>query len=145
MGFLDWFKSESSEAPDSQLSLLGQSQSLPEKHRVDRAEVLQDFQDEIQKNGGSKRAYPLAIDAETRELFGCTTQELYQGVGGKLNNRDTLPRSAQKAYMHNEIDCTQQLKQRGRPQGSQGQRDRTIVHTVRERSKQNKRLWEWNQ
>ena len=47
--------------------------------------------------------------------------------------------------MHNEIDCTQQLKRQGRQPGNQGQRDRSIVHTVRERSKQNKRLWEWNQ
>ena len=145
MGFIDWFKNNASEETDSQLDLLGNSQPLARKQRVDRVDVHEDFKAEIAKNGGSDKAIRKSIAAETQELFGCETHDLYKAVGGKQGKRDTLPRSVQKAYMHNEIDCTQQLKQRGRPQGSQHQRDRTIVHTVRERSKQNKRLWEWNQ
>ena len=117
---------------------------MPEKHRVDHADVVKDFRDQLKDSGGGPRIYEKAVDAKTRELFGGSVQELYEGVGGKTGDRNTLPHSAQNAYMHNEIDCTQQLKRQGRQPGNQGRRDRTIVNTVRERSKKNKRLWEWN-
>ena len=145
MGFTDWFKNNASEQPDSQLDLLGNSKPLPPKQRVDRVDVHTDFKAEIMNNGGSDRAITDSIIAETEELFDCDIETLYRETGGTKGKRDTLPRSAQKAYMHNEIDCTQQLKRQGRQPGNQGQRDRTIVNTVRERSQQNKRLWEWNQ
>ena len=118
---------------------------MPEYHRVHRADVLDDFKAQLQKSGGSERIHAKAIEAETRELFGCDTTSLYKGVGGKEGDRDTLPRSAQKAYMHNEIDCTQQLKRQGRQPGTQRQRDHKIVNDVRKASRKNKRLWEWNQ
>ena len=123
MGFIDWFKNNASEETDSHLDLLGGSQPLPEKRRVDRTDVLKDFQAQIKESGGSQRAYPQAIAAETEELFGESIDSLYNGVGGKRGDRDTLPRSAQKAYMHNEIDCTQQLKRQGRQSGNQGERE----------------------
>ena len=118
---------------------------MPEKHRVDRADVVKDFQAQLKDSGGGPRIYEKAVDAETRELFGGSVQELYEGVGGKKGDRDTLPHSAQKAYMHNEIDCTQQLKRQGRQPGNQRQRDLKIVNEVRETSRKNKSLWDWNQ
>ena len=145
MGFANWFKNNASEETDSQLDWLGSSQPLPETHRVDRVDVHHRFKAQIQKSGGSRGLYPRVIETETEELFGCDTDTLYNTVGGKPGNRDTLPPIAQDAYIHNEIDCTQQLKRQGRQPGNQRQRDRTIVNTVRERSKKNKRLWEWNQ
>ena len=145
MRFLDWLRNESNEEPNSQLSLLGNSQPLPEKHREDRADVVKKFHAQLKDSGGGPRIYRDAVEAETQELFGGSTQQLYRGVGGKEGDRDTLPPCAQHAYMHNELECTQRLKHQGPQQGNQRQRNHKIVNEVRKTSRKNKSLWDWNQ
>ena len=84
--------------------------------------------------GGSSRAYPRAIRAETQELFDCGVDELYEATGGKKGDRSTLPKEAQKAYMVSETISTHRLNfdVQGNNHGSQRQKDERVVKTVQE-------------
>lgn len=133
MGFINWWQSNEEET-DSQLSLLGDSQTLSRHERVDSATVNKDFTKAIKNAGGSSRAYPRAVRAETQELFDCGVDELYEATGGKKGDRSTLPREAQKAYMVSETVSTHRLNHdvQGNNHGSQRMKDERVVETVQD-------------
>ena len=141
MAFINWWQNNKEET-DSQLSLLGESQSLMRHERVDSATVNKDFTQAIQQAGGSSRAYPRAVRAETERLFDCTVDELYEETGGRKGDRSTLPKEAQKAYMVSETLASHRLKRNleGNNQGVQRQRDAQIVETVKDTAT-NVRKW----
>jgi hypothetical protein len=93
----------------------------------------------IKESGGSSRVYPRAVRAETRELFDCGVDELYEQTGGKKGDRSTLPKEAQKAYMVSETLSAHRLRA-GDNSGSQKQKDDRIVETVRDTA-ENVRKW----
>lgn len=119
---------------DSQLSLLGDSQPLTRHERVDGKTVFNDFTKAVKAAGGSNKAYPQAVRAETQALFDCGVDQLYEETGAKKGHRSTLPKEAQKAYMVSEALSTHQLNQelKGKNQGSQRQKDKRIVDNVQE-------------
>lgn len=133
MGFINWWQQNKDET-DSQLSLLGDSQELTRHERVDSATVNKDFTQAIREAGGSTRAYPRAIRAETKALFDCGVDELYEGTGGRKGDRSTLPKEAQKAYMVSETLSAHRLNQavRGNNHGSQRQKDNQVIETVQD-------------
>lgn len=141
MGFLNWWKNNADES-DSQLDLFGGSQKLSKHQRVDAATVHQDFTKAIKDSGGSSKAYPRAIQAETQELFDCDVDELYLQTDGKKGDRSTLPKEAQKAYMVNETISAHRLDSEVKEHnlGTQQQKDDRIVETVRD-SAENVRRW----
>ena len=144
MGFINWWQSNAEET-DSQLSLLGESQTLSRHQRVDSATVNKDFTKAIQNAGGSNRAYPRAVRAETQALFDCGVAELYEATGGKKGNRSTLPKEAQKAYMVSETLSAHRLNRtlQGDRQGSQRQKDDRVVETVQDTATQVRKWLPW--
>jgi hypothetical protein len=143
--FLNWWKNNKEET-DSQLNLFGSSQSLTPHERVDGAIVHKDFQKAIKDSGGSKDAYPQAVKAETRELFDCGVDELYEQTGGKKGNRSTLPKEAQKAYIASEIRATYELNDLDRSDchhSDSDEHDRQIVATVREAAQETRKWLPW--
>ena len=144
MGFLNWFQSNESAEDSTQLDLLEDNQQLSKRRRVDGAIVNRDFRDAIHGSGGSQKAYPKAVIAETKELFGCELDELYQSTGGKKGNRGTLPEAAQKAYMASEIRATHEL---GRTEfydcENPDQVDRKIISTTRAAAKETRKWLPW--
>ncbi|MEO0375701.1 MAG: hypothetical protein AAF329_13950 [Cyanobacteria bacterium P01_A01_bin.17] len=122
--------------------MLGESQSLTRHERVDSATVNKDFTQAIQQAGGSGKAYPRAVRAETERLFDCSVDELYEETGGRKGDRSTLPKEAQKAYMVSETLAAHRLNQdlRGNTPGSQRQKDAQIVETVKDTAS-NVRKW----
>ena len=144
MGFINWWQSNAEET-DSQLSLLGESQTLSRHQRVDSATVNKDFTKAIQNAGGSNRAYPRAVRAETQALFDCGVDELYEATGGKKGNRSTLPKEAQKAYMVSETLSAHRLNRmlQGYRQGSQRQQDNRVVETVQDTATQVRKWLPW--
>ena len=148
MGFLDFWKSEKDSIEDSasQLDILGQSQELaPPRKRGDSAVVFKRFTKAIQDNGGDQDAYRHNIDAETRELFDCSLQELYQETGGKRGRRDTLPQPAQEAYMVNESLSANELERQVGTIGGESQTEvnQKITGVVREQAKQTRKWLPW--
>lgn len=116
------------------MSLLGGSQQLTRHERVDSATVNQDFTQAIQKAGGSSKAYPKAVRAETKKLFDCGVDELYEGTGGRKGDRSSLPKEVQKAYMVAETLSSHRLNA-SEPKGSQYQQDAEIVSVVEDTAK----------
>ncbi|MEP1075181.1 hypothetical protein NDI52_07215 [Leptolyngbya sp. PL-A3] len=133
MGFINWWQNNQEET-DSQLNLLGDSQPLTRHERVDSATVNKDFTKAIKEAGGSDRAYPRAVRAETEQLFGCGVDELYESTGGSKGDRSTLPKEAQKAYMVSETLSAHRLHEevKGNNHGSQRQKDDRVVETVKD-------------
>lgn len=144
MGFIDWFKNNKAET-DSQLSLFGDSQPLQRRERVDSATVNKDFTKAIKQSGGSSRAYPKAVRAETQELFDCGVDELYEATGGKKGDRSTLPKDAQKAYMVSETLSTHRLNEAVGSQnlGTQRQKNERVVETVKDTAKTVRKWLPW--
>jgi hypothetical protein len=143
MGFLNWLQGED-DSEASQLNLDGSSQPLTPHERVDGATVFKDFTKSIKGVGGSNRAISGAVEAETQELFNCSTEDLYKQTGGKKGNRSTLPSEAQKAYMASEIRATHEL---GRTEfydcENPDQVDRKIVSTTRAAAKETRKWLPW--
>lgn len=127
------------------MSLLGDSKPLTRRERVDSATVNKDFTKAIQQAGGSHRAYPHAVRAETKELFDCGVDELYEATGGKKGDRSTLPKEAQKAYMVNETLSAHQLNHElgDGNQGSQRQKDKRVVETVQDTATEVRKWLPW--
>jgi hypothetical protein len=125
--------------------LLGDSQQLTRHERVDSATVNKDFTQAIQNAGGSSRAYPRAVRAETRELFDCGVDELYETTGGRKGDRSTLPKEAQKAYMVSETLSTHRLNQEVQENnhGSQRQKDDRVVETAQDTATHVRRWLPW--
>lgn len=109
------------------MSLIGSSQALTQHERVDSATVNKDFTQAIKQAGGSPRAFPRAVRAETQALFDCGVDELYEETGGRKGDRSTLPKEVQKAYMVSETLAAHRLNACGG-----GKRDQEIVETVRD-------------
>lgn len=148
MGFLDFWKSEApnQEESVSQLDLIGQSQELaPQRQRVDGATVFKRFTQSIKDNGGDREAYSKSIVAETKELFGCEVNELYEGTGARQGRRETLPQPAQEAYMVNESLSANELEcSVGSLSGeTQEEVNDQITGIVREQSKQTRKWLPW--
>ncbi len=149
MDFFNWWENEKAEYEESasQLDVLGQSQELvPPRKRIDSAVVLRRFTKTIKDNGGDQAAYRDSIIAETRELFDCEVDELYQQTGGKPGRRDTLPQPAQEAYMVNESLSANELERHIGTIGGESQEEvnARIVGVVREQSKQTRKWLPWN-
>lgn len=144
MGFIDWWQNNK-EATNSQLNLLEESQPLVQHERVDSATVNKDFNKAIQQAGGSHRAYPRAVRAETQELFDCGVDELYEATRGRKGNRSTLPKEAQKTYMVSETLSTHRLNEEMRrdKHSSQLQKDDEVVEVVKDTANQVRKWLPW--
>lgn len=125
-----------------QTDLFGGSQALTPHKRVDGATVRKDFESTIKAKGGSQRAYRDATNALTEELFDMKTHELYDATGGKRNDRSTLPKEAQKAYIVGETVANHDLKAKN-VSGNQAQRDEEITDSVRDSGKKVRGLFPW--
>lgn len=124
------------------MDLFGSSTELARHERVDGATVNRDFTKAIKNSGGSDKAYPRAIRAETQELFDCGVDELYEATGGRKNDRSTLPKEAQKAYLVSETLSAHRLNGR-EYQGSQLQKDEAIVADVKDTATKVRRWLPW--
>lgn len=142
MGFLNWFqKSEDTTSEDTQLSLIDNSQPL--RGRVDGASIRKEFTKTIRDKGGDKDTHAESTETMTRSLFGCGTDELYKGTGGRKGDRTTLPHDAQAAYMVGETAASHQLK--ATPiAGNKQQKHQQIVDTVEDASNRTKGIFPWN-
>lgn len=78
----------------------------------------------------------------TQELFDMGSRGLYETTGGKLNDRSTLPKAAQKAITATEIRAGCELESKD-IQGSQRQKDQQIVASVKASSKANRQWLPW--
>ncbi|EKU96954.1 hypothetical protein Lepto7375DRAFT_0884 [Leptolyngbya sp. PCC 7375] len=128
------------------MDLLGQSQELtPPRKRVDGAIVFRRFTNSIQANGGDEDAYQNSIVEETRELFDCEVDELYQGTGAKRGRRHTLPQAAQEAYMVNESLSANELERLEVSIGGETQREvnERIQAVVKQQAKQTRKWLPW--
>ncbi|MEM9949787.1 MAG: hypothetical protein AAF810_27455 [Cyanobacteria bacterium P01_D01_bin.36] len=137
--FLRFLAGDNQQQPDQQLSLTQDGQPLaPSSQRLNNAVVYRKFSDAISDAGGSELAYPKAVTAETEELFDCKPRQLYKAVGGKVNDRSTLPLEAQAAYQASEIKAWWRLRQGGEAQDlqTQDEKDRYIVETARRAAKE---------
>lgn len=96
-------------------------------------------------NGGYGQVSQEAIVEATREIFDCWVSELYEGTGGKRNDRSTLPQAAQEAYMVNESSSSNELERLIGTIGgeSQDEVNDQIKAVVREQSKQTRRCLPW--
>lgn len=144
MGFINWWQNNKDET-DSQLSLLGDSQPLTRSERVDGATVFKDFSQAVQDAGGSSRSYARAVREETKALFDCGVDELYEETGGRKGDRSTLPKEAQKAYLVSETLATHQINQ-AQPNlvdQSQQMRDDAVVETVKQTATEVRKWLPW--
>ena len=121
------------------------SAEITPHQRVDGATVYKDFTKSVKESGGSDRAIPRAVQAETQELFDCNVNELYEETGGKVGDRTSLPTEAQKAYMVNETLSKHVLDHevKGTQTGNQKQKDETIVEVVKEVAKETRKWFPW--
>jgi hypothetical protein len=142
MGFLSWLK-ENPESNESQLDLLGSSQPLVKRERVDGAIVNKDFRAAIDVKGGSEEVYPRATDAITTELFDMRSKDLYRSVGGKPGRRETLPKEAQKAFIAAEIQATHAISGTELYSDDQDTIDACIVETSRAAGKKTRKWLPW--
>ncbi|HAG80307.1 MAG TPA: hypothetical protein DCL61_03835 [Cyanobacteria bacterium UBA12227] len=146
MGFLNWWQNNKPEE-DSQLTIFGDLEELKQHKRVDGATVNNEFKDSIKNAGGSDKAFPRSIEAETQELFNCTTNELYEKTGAKKGKRSTLPIPAQEAYIVNETLSKHRLNhevaEENKTRGSQRQKDDRIVETVRDTAENVRKWFPW--
>jgi hypothetical protein len=125
------------------LGLLPNSSAEITPHqRVDGATVYKDFTKSVKEAGGSDRAIPRAVQAETQELFACNVNELYEETGGKVGDRASLPTEAQKAYMVNET-LSKYVLDKGTQTGNQKQTDETIVEVVKEVARETRKWFPW--
>lgn len=145
MGFLNWLNNKDDDSEASQLNLDGSSQPLARRERVDGATVFKDFTKSIKDAGGSNRAIPRSVEAETQELFDCDTAQLYEQTEGKKGDRTSLPKEAQKAYMVNETLAKHEIdfSKESDYTSNQDERDGRIVETVRAVSKNTRKWLPW--
>jgi hypothetical protein len=142
LGFLSWFKNNPEEAEESQLELFDSSQTLTKRERVDGATVRRDFNQAVKDSGGDKEAQAKSTVAMTEELFGCKPKTLYEQTGGKVGDRSTLPKEAQKAFIVGETVATHDLKAK-EITGNQQQKNQQIVDTVSDSGKKARGLFPW--
>lgn len=124
------------------MELFGGSQALTPHERVDGATVRKDLTNTIQGKGGSLKAHRDATIAMSEELFDMKPNELYDATGGKRNDRSTLPKEAQKAFIVGETVANHDLKAKN-ISGNQAQRDQQITNSVRDSGKKARGLFPW--
>lgn len=114
---------------------------------MDSATVNNEFKAAIQNAEGSRNAYARSVEAETRELFDCNTNDLYRGTGAKKGDRSTLPTPAQEAYIVNETISKHRLNHDVAPENNQSrdqqQKDDRIVETVRDTAENVRKWFPW--
>ncbi|MEM8805373.1 MAG: hypothetical protein AAGF01_05010 [Cyanobacteria bacterium P01_G01_bin.38] len=127
------------------MSLTDDSGALSRRERVDGATVNRRFNKSIKDNGGAGTVYRDAAIAETRELFDCDVNTLYRRTGGNLNDRSTLPVSAQEAFMVNEVFAANELERSVGTYGGETQKEvnQKIVQCVSQTSKQTRKWLPW--
>lgn len=142
MGFLNWFSNQESEqSEESQLSLFEKPGAI--RQRADGLQVRKEFTRKIQDNGGDNLTQATSTEAMTREIFGCSSEELYQGTNGQRGKRETLPSDAQNAFIVGEVVAGHRLDEL-ETKGNKQQKHRQIVDTVTEASRDVKPLFPWN-
>ena len=124
------------------MSLLGDSQALVERRRVDGVTVRKNFTKTIQDKGGDEVAQERSTAALTQEVMDCSPRDLYRETGSKQGRRETLPERAQEALMTGEIVSTHDLKQKTIT-GNQQQRNQQIEGAVRDSGKKVRKLFPW--
>jgi hypothetical protein len=124
------------------MDLFGGSQALTPHERVDGAIVNRDLNKTIKNKGGSKDVYAKSAEALSRELFDVGSEELYERTGGRKNDRSSLPKPAQKAFMVGEIKADLDLQQKD-IKGEPVQRNKEIVDSVRESGKEARKWFPW--
>lgn len=137
MGFLQWLAGNQEEPEASQMELFGGSQALAPHERVDGATVRKDLTNTIQGKGGSLKAHRDATIAMSKELFDMKPNELYDATGGKRNDRSTLPKEAQKAFIVGETVANHDLKAKNISgnQAATGQTDYQLCSRFRQKGK----------
>ena len=145
MGFLAWFKKnpQTDDSTGSQLDLLGASQELTNRKRVDGITVRKKFTGAIVEKGGDDDAIANSTEQMTREVLGTSTKNLYKETGAKRHKRDTLPSVAQEALMTGEIVATHDLQHSEEFDGTQEQVNQQIESKVRKSSKKVRKLFPW--
>ena len=144
MSFLQWLKSnpEEEESSGSQLSLLGEPQSLRERQRVDGTTVRKNFGKVIAEKGGNDEAQRDSTKVLTREVLGVGVRQLYRETGAKLHDRSSLPARAQEALMVGEVVATYDLKEKT-IEGEQEERNDAIVASVRDSGRKVRKHFPW--
>lgn len=142
MKFLRWLARNQEESDESQLDLFGGSQGLTKRERVDGAIVNKDLNRTIKQKGGSGGVYRRSTEAMTNELFDVGTDELYEATGGTKNQRGTLPKAAQKAFIVGESVADFDLKETD-VQGNSRQKNEQIVDSVKKSGKKVRKWLPW--
>lgn len=122
--------------------MLGESQNLPERQRVDGATVRRNFSKAIADKGGNDAAQAKSTEVLTREVMGCGTKELYERTGAKKSDRSSLPERAQEALMTGEIAAAHDLRASD-VEGEQSERNGQIVAIVRGAGRKVRKLFPW--
>lgn len=144
--YLDYYGTNPDETDtesEVQLSLLQQDPQLAQRKRVDGAIVRQQFTDAIKKKGGNRSVYSEATQALTQEGFGCSVRDLYDATGAVINQRETLPESAQSAFIALEYHAANDVTRAHISANDQDQRNEQIVDTVRESAKETRKRFLW--
>ena len=110
--------------------------------RVDGATVYKDFCNTIKDKGGAGEVYRQSAEAMSEALFDMGTEQLYTATGGKQNQRKTLPKEAQKAFIVGETVANHDLKVKD-IKGSQNKKNEQIVDSVRESGQKARKLFPW--
>ena len=142
MSFFKWLAGNQEEPEQSQIELFGGSQPLTPHERVDGAMVNKDLNKTIKNKGGSKDVYAKSAEALTQELFDVGTDELYERTGGQKNDRSSLPKPAQKAFIVGEIKADIDLKDK-EVQGNATQKNEQIVDSVRNSGREARKWFPW--
>lgn len=142
MGFLKWFESQEEEpSEESQLSLIEKPGAI--RQRANGLNVRKEFTRKIKDKGGDSLTQATSTEAMTRELFGCSSEELYQGTESQRGKRETLPADAQNAFIVGEVVAGHRLDEL-ETKGNKQQKHHQIVDTVTEASREVKPLFPWN-
>lgn len=113
------------------------------RERVDGAIVRKEFSKTIKEKGGDDETQAYSTETMTRQIFGCSTEELYKETNARPGRRQTLPQDAQSAYMVGEIAATHKLKAT-EIGGNRSQQHEQIVDTVEQASREVKGIFPWN-
>ncbi|WP_008318662.1 hypothetical protein [Leptolyngbya sp. PCC 6406] len=156
MGFLSWFEQNKDQAALQQSLDLGIDGELTQAQHdqqvlAERKQVTRQYTGRIKKvveDKGEKSkepAYRMAHAALTEGLFDCTVDDLYNAVGGKRGNRDTLPPIAQNAYLMAETLACEDLDNLSEAElkASKAQRRHRVVRGAAQSGRKAKDLSSW--
>lgn len=110
--------------------------------RVDGATVNKDLNKTIKEKGGTGTVYPDCANAMCESLFDMKPDELYKATGAKKNQRSTLPKEAQKAFISGEAIANYELREQD-IQGTSSQKNQQIVRSVSNSGRKVRKLLPW--